>query len=162
MRPTSDRVRESMFNMVGARLDYEDAEVLDLFAGTGALGLEALSRGSENVTFVESNVLVLSCCRNNAESLEVSERCTFLRMDARAYLNQGITTGFDLILADPPYDLPYLEDLPDLAMSHLEPSGLFVLEHNRRCRFPKHPDLETSRTYGRTIVSVFSKAVQNE
>ncbi len=162
MRPTSDRVREAMFNIIGSRLEYEDAEVLDLFAGTGALGLEALSRGSENVIFVESNLIVLSYCRNNAEFLGVSERCTFLRMDSRTYLNQGKTTGFDLILADPPYDLRYLEDLPDLAMSRLKPSGLFVLEHDRRSRFSERSDLETSRTYGRTIVSVFSKAEQNE
>lgn len=154
-RPTTDRTRESLFNIVESRLDLEGAEVLDLFAGTGALGLEAISRGAETVTFVEQDPAVLKFTRMNAEALDVLRQCQFFRSDAVFYLERYSGPPFDLILADPPYELADLSRLPELAIQHLKPDGLFVLEHDVRHSFDEHPHLETSRSYGRTIVSVF-------
>ena len=154
-RPTSDRTRESLFNLVESRMDLDGADVLDLFAGTGALGFEALSRGAAAATFVEANPLVLKVARKNAAALDVEIACAFLRADAVAYVQRYSGPPFDLVLADPPYELDDLPRLPDLVLPHLRPGGLFVLEHDKRHRFDAHPHLDTSRPYGRTIVSVF-------
>ena len=154
-RPTSDRVREALFNLVESRLDLEDADVLDLFAGTGALGLEALSRGAIAVTLVESNAAVLKIARQNAASLGVNEAVDSLRSDAVAFLERYSGPAFDLILADPPYALDALRRLPDLVCPHLKPHGLFALEHDARYDFTGDTRLVTSRTYGRTVLSLF-------
>jgi len=154
-RPTSDRTRESIFNLLASRLDLDGAVVLDLFAGTGALGLEAVSRGAVAVSFVEQNGRVLKVTRQNADDLGVADGCWFLRADAVAYLDRYHGPAFDVIFADPPYDLEALPRLPDLAVPHLKPDGLFVLEHDIRLAFDDHPCLDTSRPYGRTMVSLF-------
>jgi len=154
-RPTTDRIREALFGMVESRIALEEADVLDLFAGTGALGYEAISRGARLVTFVESNPVVIKCARQNALDLGVDERCFYVQMDAVRYLKRYDGPPLDLIVADPPYDLPTLPQLPAFALLHLKPGGLFVLEHDRRHNFDEHPALDTSRPYGRTTVSVF-------
>jgi len=155
-RPTTDRARESLFNIVESRLELDGAEVLDLFAGTGALGLEAISRGAETAIFVEQDPAVLKFARMNAEELGVARQCQFFRSDAVSYLERYSGPPFDLILADPPYELADLPRLPELAILHLKPDGLFILEHDVRHSFDEHPHLDTSRSYGRTIVSVFA------
>lgn len=154
-RPTTNRVREAVFNLVESRLALDEADVLDLFAGTGSLGLEAISRGAAAVTFVEQQAKVLKVARQNAEDLGVTDLCWFFRADAVPYLDRYKGPPFDLILADPPYDLEALPRLPGLALPHLKPGGLFVLEHDTRLAFDTHPHLDTSRPYGRTSVSVF-------
>ncbi len=154
-RPTTDRTRESIFNLLEARLSFEEADVLDLFAGTGALGLEAISRGARAVTFVEASGKVLKYIRQNAEDLGVADQCWVLRADALAYLERYSGPPFDVIFADPPYALDDLERLPGLALPHLKPQGRFVLEHDKRFAFDDHPHLDTTRPYGRTTVSVF-------
>jgi 16S rRNA (guanine966-N2)-methyltransferase len=155
-RPSTDRTRESLFNLLQSRLDFNGVGVLDLFAGTGALGFEAISRGAGSVLFVEENPKVLKVARQNAEELDVVNACTFIRADAVAYLKRYSGPPFDLILADPPYELEALPRLPDLALRHVAPGGFFSLEHDARHSFEDHPLLETSRAYGRTIVSVFA------
>ena len=154
-RPTSDRTRESIFNLLISRCDLDGAVVLDLFAGTGALGLEAISRGAAAVTFIEKQPHVLKFARLNADDLGVADQCWFLRADAVAYLDRYGGPSFDVIFADPPYDLEAMPGLPDLAVPHLNPGGLFALEHDRRLAFEDHPRLDTSRAYGRTVVSIF-------
>lgn len=156
-RPTTDRTRESLFSLVESRLNLYEAEVLDLFAGTGALGLEAISRGARIVTFVEKRPRVLKYARENAENLEVADQCWFKRGDAVAFLEDYSGPPFDLIMADPPYELEAMARMPDLALPHLKPHGLFTLEHDTRIFFDEHPHLDTSRPYGRTIVTVFRK-----
>ena len=154
-RPTMSQTRESLFHLILSRLDLEEADVLDLFAGTGAIGLEALSRGAGAVTFVEMNAAVLKYARRNAEELDVADQCVFLRSDAVLYLQRYSGPAYDLILADPPYDLDAMARLPELALPHVRPGGLFILEHDRHTSFDDHPHLDTSRAYGRTHVSVF-------
>ncbi len=154
-RPTSDRTRESIFNLLEARLDLDGVDVLDLFAGTGALGLEAISRGAAAATFIEHNGRVLKVARQNADDLDVSDQCVFLRADAVTYLERYSGPPFDVIFADPPYELEALPRLPGLAIPHVKPHGYFVLEHDTRIFFEDHANLDTHRPYGRTIVSLF-------
>lgn len=153
-RPTADRTREAIFNLAASRLALAEARVLDLFAGSGALGLEALSRGAAHATFVEQGGAALATIRKNAAAIGVEARCTVLRTDALRWLESG-TTSYDLVLADPPYALSRLSELPDLILPHLEPDGLLVLEHGGDTAFETHPKHETSRTYGQTTVSLF-------
>jgi 16S rRNA (guanine966-N2)-methyltransferase len=161
-RPSTARTRESLFGLVDSRIFLEDAEVLDLFCGTGALGFEALSRGAAFVTFVENDPDVLDVARSNAEMLEVEDQCFFLQSDAVAYLERYSGPPFDLIMADPPYELEAMERMPDLAIPHLKNDGVFTLEHDSRIFFDEHPHLMTSRPYGRTIVSLFRPPLEPE
>jgi 16S rRNA (guanine966-N2)-methyltransferase len=100
-RPTADRVRETLFSMLASRLgSFEDLRVADLFAGSGALGLEALSRGAASATFVESDSKAAATIRRNADKLGIADRVQILGGSALALRNQQ---PFDLIFADPPY-----------------------------------------------------------
>lgn len=154
-RPTTDRVREALFSLIGSRLDLGGAVVLDLFAGSGALGIEALSRGAARATFVERHGPTLAVARRNAEALGLTDRSAFARADVVAVLRRPPAERFDLVLADPPYDAPALPDLPALARPHLAEGGLFALEHDARHAFDAEPGWLLSRTYGRTVVSLF-------
>lgn len=161
-RPTMSQTRESLFHLVDSRMDLEGAHVLDLFAGTGAIGLEALSRGAASVTFVENVGRVLKFARRNAEELGAVDQCVFIKADAVGYVDRYSGPAFDLIVADPPYDLDAMGRMPDKALPHVAPDGLFVLEHDRRIFFDEHPNLDTCRPYGRTFVSVFMPGLTKE
>ena len=160
-RPTTDRTREAIFNLVQSRLALHEARVLDLFAGSGALGLEALSRGAAHATFVEQGGAALRMIRQNADSLGVADRCTLHRADVLRFLATPSGQAYDLVLADPPYALAALERLPDLLLPCLALEGLLVLEHGADIRFDGHPLLETSRPYGQTVVSLFHASVES-
>lgn len=144
LRPTADRTRETLFNMIAARFDLEDVAVLDLYAGTGALGVEALSRGARHCTFVERERAALRLIHTNISTLGIEENATVVAGDALAWLAH--TTGsFDLILADPPYaSARTLPNLLDRLVSgnHLAPGGLIVLECPEAVSAPIHPNLE--------------------
>jgi 16S rRNA (guanine966-N2)-methyltransferase len=156
-RPTSDRVREAIFNLVVNRIDLEGVDALDLFAGTGSLGLESLSRGTDSAVFVESDPAVLRLCRENSISLGVQDRCRFHQSDSYRFLKSGSSGLFGVIFADPPYGDPGISELPGLALPRLVRDGLFVLEHDNRTDFPSEYCVVTKRSYGRTTVSVFTR-----
>ena len=102
LRPSTDRVRETLFNWL--MYDVSDANCLDLFAGTGALGLEALSRGAKSVQFVEASSLVASALQQNIAVLGLSEyAANVVRQDARSYLSNSPTKPFDIVFLDPPF-----------------------------------------------------------
>jgi len=151
-RPTGDRVREAAFNLIGS---VEEATVLDLFAGSGAMGLEALSRGAASVTFVESD---RSACRTIAENLE-RLRLTGARItcgDAIWALRQD-SRRYDLVLVDAPYEA-WAELEPKLAVHlprALEPDGLLVVETASRMEPALPLPLRTSRRYGSARLSLF-------
>lgn len=154
VRPTADRVRESIFNLLATRTFIDDAVVLDAFCGTGAFGLEAISRGAGSAVFVDTSRDALTIAAQNAAALGVEDRCLFLLRDAIRYLRNSKST-FDLIFADPPYTFEHVEAIPPLAAKVLNPTGLFVLEHDKRQRFDDEPSKIESRSYGRTIVTIF-------
>lgn len=155
-RPSTDRTREALFSLIESRMDLTDGRVLDLYAGSGALGLEAVSRGAREAIFVEADARALAVARSNAASLGVSDACRFVRAEASRYLKSYRGKSFDLILADPPYEDDGIPDLPEQALTLLSDGGLFVLEHDVRHDFDRHPAVEVSRAYGRTIVTIFA------
>jgi 16S rRNA (guanine966-N2)-methyltransferase len=160
-RPTGDRVREAAFNLIGPGR-VEDATVLDLFAGSGAMGLEALSRGAAHVTFVESDRDACRTINRNLDKLRLDDATvlcqdalTALRADARA------GTRYDLVLVDPPYrrfsslQNALIQHLPEL----LAPDGLLLLE-TAADEEPELPPLakRTSRRYGSARLTLFEHA----
>jgi 16S rRNA (guanine966-N2)-methyltransferase len=131
LRPTSDKLRETLFNVVAPRIG--GARVLDVFAGTGAVGLEALSRGAERAVFVESDRRALALIHENAALCGVSERCAIIRGAAEHVLLNAIDGDpFDLVMLDPPYEHEPLAAAIDAAVRHLAADGLLVLEHASR------------------------------
>ena len=127
LRPTSDKLRETLFNIVAPRI--AGAHVLDACAGTGALGIEALSRGAASVTFIESDPRAAALIRENLRRCAVSDRYAIIPGDierARPWRT------FDLILLDPPYELPHLDRVYARVAEWLAPGGLLMVEHARR------------------------------
>jgi 16S rRNA (guanine966-N2)-methyltransferase len=151
-RPTSDRVRENAFNLIGP---VDDAAVLDLFAGSGAMGLEALSRGAASCVFVESN---RDACRAiNANLTKLRLNATVLCQDVRRAL-QAERRAYDLILCDPPYDYAHRDELAPELERLLGEDGLLVYETGARDE-PELPGLEkrTSRKYGAARLTLFER-----
>ena len=131
LRPTSDRLRETLFNILSPRI--AGARVLDGFAGTGAIGLEALSRGAAHVTFVERDPKATAVIAKNVAHCGVSHGCAIVKGEfTRLAARLGRETPFDLIVLDPPYDLADLEAALTAAATLMAPDGLLVLEHSRR------------------------------
>lgn len=157
-RPTSDRVREALFGILDARGRLADADVLDVFAGTGALGLEALSRGARSATFVEHAPPALAALRANVASLGEEARCRVVARRAHAALPELAEGAFDLVLCDPPWDdVPELSDtLAELAR-RARSGGWLIVEHARRTPAPSLEGvrLVETRVWGDTAVSFF-------
>ena len=155
-RPTSDRVRENVFNIVAPWV--EGARVLDLYAGSGAMGLEALSRGAQVAVFVEADPDAVRAIERNLDKLRLTG-ATVLRRDSVSGLAQEVTAGrkYDLVLADPPYAMTNYDPLARYLPRVLSEDGLLVLESGAKSE-PELPGLEvrTTRKYGSTRVTVFA------
>jgi 16S rRNA (guanine966-N2)-methyltransferase len=154
-RPTSDRVRENVFNLVGP---LEGAGVLDLFAGSGALGIEALSRGAAGAVFVDRDPDAIRTIERNLDRLRLTG-ARVVHGDVLRTIAQEAASGakYDLVLVDPPYGM--LTEIQTRLARHLPPllaaDGLLVVETDARVE-PELPlPLRTSRTYGRTRVTLF-------
>ncbi len=155
-RPTTDQTREAIYNLVCARMDLDDVRVLDLFCGTGALGLEAVSRGASHLVGVESNAKSIQVARQNALSLDADLNVQFFKADVHKWIKSQNTGQFQLILADPPYGHLGLEPLIDGIIELLSTDGLFVLEHDRSNSFEEHTRFMVTRSYGKSAVTIFS------
>ena len=155
IRPTSDKVRQAIFNILPMEFPFERA--LDLFAGTGAMGLEALSRGAREATFVDSGAEAISLIKKNMESCGVEARV--YRSDAQASLKQFARKGekFDLIIIDPPYSTTLLREALEAIDSDglLSPEGVIVAETAKRNALEadlKALEVYDERRYGDTVV----------
>ncbi len=153
VRPTSDRVREAIFSMLFSRGGVDGLQVLDLFAGTGALGIEALSRGAASVTFVERDLRSVEGIRANLVSVGMADAeargdATVVRADADAWV-AGTASRFDLVLCDPPYGYAAWDTL----VGRL-PADLAVLESAAEVPAPDGWEVLRSKRYGGTIVTV--------
>jgi 16S rRNA (guanine(966)-N(2))-methyltransferase RsmD len=134
LRPTSDKLRETLFNVLAARIG--DARVLDGFAGTGAVGIEALSRGAAHVTLVESDPRAVRLIERNLEHCAVTERHAIIRArfaDAARRLHPG---AFEVVFLDPPYESDAIVSSLEAAAPLVAPAGLLILEHARRDAAP--------------------------
>ena len=165
VRPVSDMAREGLFSSLGTRVP--GARVLDLFAGTGALGIEALSRGAAEGVFVDRSRGAAAVIRDNLERTHLSERAAVVVLDVRAFLSRNDKNGapFDLVLADPPYDLegPELDDvLADLAEGWLAAQGWTVALTRRKGSstpvIPVHWSAARRLEYGDTLVMLLREA----
>lgn len=103
IRPTTDRVRETLFNLLNNRIDFDDIEILDFYSGSGSLGLECISRGAKHVTFVEKNFQIYKNLLDNIKSLGVESSCKVVKSEAIDYSKRVPEKQYDLILADPPF-----------------------------------------------------------
>jgi 16S rRNA (guanine966-N2)-methyltransferase len=160
IRPTADRVREALFSILGGSV--VDAEVLDLYSGSGALGFEALSRGAAGVSFVEADRRAVDALRATAARLGVERRCMFFHAHALRYLSEGGSPGpFRLALADPPYDSLDHGPLLPLAAARLATGGLLVVERDAAHEPPQAAGsgLERTRTarYGRCCLDFYHR-----
>lgn len=158
-RPTTDRVKESVFNILMPYLPSDS--VLDLFAGSGALGIEALSRYCGHCVFVENNPSALDIIHKNAEKAKVADCSDFIRSDALSFLS-SCRTGFDIIFLDPPYNKGFLEPVFRKISENnlLNPDGVIVCETELNGEMVSSPDFECIKQakYGKTLISIFKNA----
>ena len=139
LRPTSDKLRETLFNILAPRI--AGARVLDGFAGTGALGIEALSRGASHVTFVETDRRAAALIAENLAVCGVGDGYTIERGDITTVMRRlPAEATFDVVLLDPPYDAPDLGPVLEAAAARVDPAGLIVLERASR-REPETPGM---------------------
>jgi 16S rRNA (guanine(966)-N(2))-methyltransferase RsmD len=145
VRPTSDGLRETLFNVIGSRID--GARVLDGFAGTGAVGLEALSRGAAGVTFVEQDRHAADVIRQNVAACAAGAGTELIVDDARrVFARLAAARAFDIVFLDPPYDAVDLDAHAALAAAIVGPGGLLIVEHSRQRASPDRAgDLPRSR-----------------
>ncbi len=155
-RPTTDFAKEGLFNLLSNRMDLEDILVLELFAGSGSMGLEFVSRGASRVTGVEISAQHIGYIKKICQELGVNNY--FLqRADVFKFIEQDSGT-YHLIFADPPYQLKELPLLPQLILDKqlLHKDGIFILEHGREHHFDHHPHFVEERKYGNVHFSFFS------
>ncbi len=155
-RPTSDRVREAVFNALDSLGAIADARVLDAFAGSGALGVEALSRGAEHVTFAEIDAVARAVVTTNLERTGFAGQASVVGVDGGRLA--GTSGPWDLILLDPPYVFDGWEPLLAEVIRGLAPGGIVVMESDREVSLPSTLVGMRSKQYGGTVVGFASPA----
>ena len=156
-RPTTDFAKENIFNVISNHIDFE-VDALDLFAGTGSISFELLSRECRSVTAVEKNNAHASFIAKVAKELK-TDSLTLIRGDVFRYLHSASAQGFDFIFADPPYALKELPEVPELVFKRdlLRDGGIFVMEHPKTNDFSELPYFYQHRVYGSVNFSIFIK-----
>lgn len=155
-RPTTDFARENIFNVLENLIDFDQApSALDLFAGTGAITMEFLSRGCSRVTAVEKASTQYNFIRKVAQQLNI-DNLTLIKGDVFKFIETA-ANPFDIVFADPPYDLPRFAEIPSLILnSHLlRPGSVFIIEHSKNHDFSSLPHFYQHRAYGSVNFSIF-------
>ena len=131
-RPTTDKVKETLFNILSNQIDFEGTRVLDLYAGSGSLGLEALSRGAEEVHFVESNFSVFKVLMSNIKSLDVENECRVFKKSVLKFTLSSVQKNYNLIFADPPFFKYDIHEVVKniLDRNFLSKGGIFIIERS--------------------------------
>ena len=158
VRPATGRVKQTLFDMLAARMELQGTVVLDIFAGSGNLGIEALSRGAALAVFVENNPRALDAIELNVRSLGCEARTEIYQADALAYIEQE-KRQYDIVFADPPYAYDTISSLPHLLFSHaiVKPGGYLLVEHANELHFEDTDRYRTGpvKKFGRTLVTFF-------
>ncbi len=156
VRPTTDFAKEGLFNILNNRIDFEETLVLDLFCGTGNISLEFASREAKKITCVDQHTPCLNYVKETAKALKFTNIVTD-RADVFKFLSKPSFTTYDLIFADPPYELPNLETICDLVFENkfLAEDGLLIIEHGLRTNLSAKPYYVETRKYGNVNFSFF-------
>lgn len=157
VRPTTDFAKEGLFNIIENNFDIEELKILDLFAGTGSISYEFASRGAKQITTIDSNIRCIRFIKATTEHLNI-ENIIGLKADVFRFLSKSIQT-FDIIFADPPYDIgqdKYLEIL-NLVMEKqlLQTNGWLIIEHSKKIHFPTLQMPYEHRKYGNVNFSIY-------
>ena len=158
VRPTTDRVKEGMFSAI--QFEIPGTRVLDLFAGSGQLGIEALSRGAKQVVFVDQSAKSLQVVKENLKLTRFLDHAEIYHQSAEQYLKSCPDHAFDLIFLDAPYRMQILEKIIPALSRILRTNGKIIAEHETECKLPeKILDLHLQKEYfyGKIVVSVFAK-----
>lgn len=156
-RPTTDFAKENIFNVLTNLVDYEQSDVLDLFAGTGSISYEFASRGARSVTSIEINTVHYNFIKQTATQLGIEN---FFAVKANVFLYlKSCTKQFDIIFSDAPYDLEGSEAVVGMVLNGniLREDGIFVFEHSSSVNFSSHPNFWQLRSYGSVHFSIFKK-----
>ncbi len=155
-RPTTELAREGLFNILNNLIDFEGCTALELFAGTGGVSYELVSRGAASVTLVEQDASSINFIKRTAQGFGIAAQLKIIKGDAFKML-QSATAPFDFIFADPPYALANMDRLPELIFGRdlLTEEGIFVLEHDYRHGYEVHPDFLRAKKYGDTNFTFF-------
>lgn len=160
-RPTTDRIKETLFNIIN--FDLPGCSFLDLFSGSGAIGIEALSRGSKEVMFVENGKEALSCIKENLEKTKLKDQSVICAMDVAGALQKLVQQGkkFDIIFMDPPYALASIDSLLTYIAQHdlLEKDGYIIVEQgtDRKLTTIEGLQLIKEKEYKTTTLSFFER-----
>lgn len=162
VRPTTDMARESLFNILNNYVDYEECSVMDLFAGTGAVSIEFISRGVKDVTSIDINNACTEYIKSASKQLNISN-IHVVRADVFDLLKRAYKK-FDIIFADPPYALQDLPSLPDIVFQSnvLNDDGIFILEHPKEYSFEDHPHFWQHRAYGKVNFTFFANRLDED
>ncbi len=154
-RPTTDFAKEGLFNLLNNKIDFEGIRVLDLFSGTGSIGIEFISRDCKNVVAVEQNEKHCAFIRKISQDFKI-DNLSLHKADVFKFI-PACHAKFDLIFADPPYELERIDDIPDLIFKHalLEDDGILIVEHSGKQNFEQHPCFYFHRNYGNVNFSFF-------
>lgn len=161
-RPTTDKVKEAVASAL--QFDFQGAKLLDLFAGSGQMAIEGLSRGARNATLVDSDARAIECIQQNVKNCGFSECATVLRTDAAAFL-QRCREKFDIVFLDPPYHKNILQDILPLLLPHMSQHGIIVCEHEPELQLPETLEtfyLQKDKKYGKITISIYRRTEEDE
>ena len=155
-RPTSQSTKEALFSAI--QFELEDKKVLDLFAGSGQLGIEAISRGARHCTFVESNKHAYAVVEQNIKKCKIEDKCTLVFSQASSFLMNK--NNFDIVFADPPYHKGLIEECLPKLVGMMNDGGVIICESARDEELPENVDgwcVDRVRNYGKTKLSYYRK-----
>lgn len=166
IRPATDRVKQTIFDVLNNHLEFSKKIILDTFAGTGSLGIEALSRGAEKIIFVENSFSSIDIIKKNISILNMETHCKIVKSDAINFFN-STQKKFDLIFADPPYSFELTKEIPKIIFEKniLNANGILVIEHTKHCeKFLDENNfyIFSQKKFGQTIVSFFKHNEKKE
>jgi 16S rRNA (guanine966-N2)-methyltransferase len=153
-RPTTDFARENLFNILCNRYLFDNKKILDLFSGTGSISFEFASRGCQDITCVELDRHHYNFICSVIEILKIKDSLKAVNSDVFKFISRS-AEQFDIIFADPPYELKRLAEIPDLILNSI--NGLLILEHGKTNDFSSHPLFGELRTYGSVHFSFFTR-----